>query len=117
MKQTRILSFVIAIFTALALFFGIGPGHSLIAAQSAHSMPVQETTTQCQSICPPVLNEKQKTPQVDEDDADPDPFPFLSLDPSQYVATLYTVALSALMLSFLQRRPPDLVLLYANYRV
>ena len=115
MKHIRKFSFITAIFTALTLFFGIGPGHSLINAQSTHAMQ-KESVTQCQTICPPLLNEKQKTPQVDEDDADPDPFPFLSLDPSQYIAALYTIALGALMLSFLQRRPPDLVALYANYR-
>lgn len=115
MKQIRILSFITATFTALALFFGIGAGHSLISARSMHGVE-KEATTQCQSICPTVLNEKQKTPQVDEDDADPDPFPFLSLDTSQYVSTLYAVVISALILSFLRRRPPDLVALYANYR-
>ena len=115
MKQIRKFSLITAIFTALALFFGIGPGHSLINAQAMHAIE-KNATTQCQSVCPPVLNEKQRTPQVDEDDADPDPFPFLSLDPSQYVAVLYAVAISALTLSFLRRRPPDLVALYANYR-
>lgn len=116
MNQTRILVFISAIFTALTLFFGVGPGHSLIAAQSTHSMPVQEASTQCQSICPPVLNEKYKTPQVDEDDVYPDPFPFLSLVPNQYITALYIIALGVLMLSILQRRPPDLVALYTNYR-
>lgn len=115
MKQIRIFSFIMVVFTALALFVGIGSGHSLINPQSMHAME-KESATQCQSLCPPLLHEKQKTPQVDEDDADPDPFPFLALNPSQYVTILYAVAISALTLLYLRRRPPDLVVLYANYR-
>lgn len=115
MKQTRIISFTMTIFTALALLFGIGPGHSLMSTQSVRAAE-KEATTQCQSICPPLLNEKKKTPQVDEDDTTPDPFPLLSLASSQHVAILYVVIISALALSFLSRRPPDLVALYANYR-
>lgn len=115
MKRIHIASFITAIFTALTLFFGIGAGHSLISAQSMHTVE-KEVANQCQSICPPVLNEKQRTPQFAEDDADPDPFPFLTIDPNQYVSILYAVAISVLSLSFLRRRPPDLVALYAKYR-
>lgn len=115
MKQTRIIGFITATFTAIVLLFGISAGHLLISAQSMHVVE-KEAATQCQSVCPPLLNEKNKTPQIDKDDADPDPFPLLALALSQYTSTLYAVIISALTLSFLSRRPPDLVALYANYR-
>lgn len=115
MKHTRFIRYITATFTAMVLLFGIGAGHSLISAQSMHAVE-KEVANQCQSICPPLLNEKKKTPQAEEDDADPYPFPFLATNPSQYIVALYAVLISALTLSFLRRRPPDLVTLHVNYR-
>lgn len=115
MKQIRVYGLITSVFTALALLFGISAGHLLISSGSIHALE-KEATAQCQPICPPLLNEKQKTPQANEDNADPDQFAFLSLASSQFVLTPYIIAISALILSFLRRRPPDLVALYANYR-
>lgn len=115
MRVRRLFNFFIATFTTLALFFGIGAGHSITANQLMHGMS-EETTAQCQSICPPLINEKQRTPQVNEDDTDPSPFPFQPIDQDLYIGFIYSVLLSVLALFFLQRRPPDLVLVYNNWR-
>lgn len=116
MKHTRLISFITASITALVLFFGVGPMHSLFSSWTMHSTQ-REPTIQCQSICPNVLNEKQKTPQVDEDDADPDPLPFQALPIARYATLLYAVLMSALALQFLQRRPPDLLVRHGLLRI
>lgn len=116
MTKKYTLSFIAPVFIALALLFGVGPGHSLLSAQPMHATE-KETMAQCQSICPPILNEEQITARVEHDDAEPNPFPLQSLGSSQYTSILYAVVLSALTLSFLRRRPPDLAALYATYRL
>lgn len=117
MNRMRIISFITAVLASLTILFGVGPGHSLLARQSApHGMQTGETSAQCQSICPPVLNEKQANAQIDKDEAEPEPLPFLTIDLSRYMAILYAVIVSALALSYLRRRPPDLITLYVNYR-
>lgn len=71
----------------------------------------------CQTACPPLLNEKQKAPQFDEDDADPDPLPFTLLAPLLSQTTIYAVLFSALVLLFYQRIPPDKLALNSIYRI
>lgn len=74
-----------------------------------------DSMSNCQTACPPMLNEKQKTPQFDEDDTDPDPLPFTLLAPVLSKATIYAVLFSALALLFYQRRPPDKLALNSIY--
>lgn len=117
MRHIRKLNFFAAVFTALALFFGIGPGHSLINAQSMHSMS-NESLAQCQSVCPPTLTQKQKTPEMnEEDDDEPEPMPLQLVPTAKYVNILYAVLLSVLALQFLQRRPPDLLVQHGYLRI
>lgn len=112
MRYKNLLHFVVATLTLLTLFWSVSSGHVMT---NASSMPHQEMSN-CQSVCPPLLNEKQKTPQVD-DAADPDPFSPAILSPMLSQTTIYAVLFSTLALLFLQRRPPDKLALNSIYRI
>lgn len=117
MKRFRLMSFFIASFAGLTMLLGMGPGHGLLSQPSmAHDAKTGETAKHCQAVCPPLLGENQKTPGVQEDDADPDPLPFATLPTERFIALTYLVAFLALAWLLLQRRPPDLVIQYSNFR-
>ena len=111
MVHKSLLRFFIATFTGLALFIGVGSAHPWISAHAASS----KSASECQTMCPPLLSEKQKTPQFEEDEADPDPLPLQLKVPVSYLETLYAVLFTALVWRFLQQRPPDLLKLQAQY--
>lgn len=117
MKRIRLVGLGIALFASLTMVLGIGPGHTLLAQQSmSHGIQAGESSVQCQSICPPLLNERHMGIAVQEEDADPDPLPFWAAEIDQLALLSYLVLFGALAYLFLQRRPPDLVVLYANIR-
>lgn len=117
MKRTRIFSLIIALFAGLTILFGVGSGHSLLSQQSmSHGSQTGETSAQCLTTCPPLLNQQQKASSEDKDEADPDPLPYWAAESDQLATLSYLVLFSALAFMFLQRRPPDLVVLYANRR-
>lgn len=117
MKRTRIFSLIIALLAGLTVLFGVGSGHSLLSQRSmSHSSHAAETPAQCLSVCPPLLNQQQKVSSTDKDEADPDPLPYWAAESDQFAALSYLVLFSALAFRFLQRKPPDLVVLYANIR-
>lgn len=116
MKNIKPISLIIGVFTALALFFGVGPGHVLLVAQNPHSAHQSKSQQQCQSACPPLVNEKHRSPQVEEDEAKPDPFITLAEDSARYATVLYSVLFAVLMLAYLRRRPPDIFALQVTFR-
>ncbi|MBA3758036.1 hypothetical protein H0X10_00160 [Candidatus Saccharibacteria bacterium] len=117
MKHLSLTSLIIGVLASLGMLFGTGSGHALLTQSSpSHGMDGGESSKQCQSICPPVLSEKQRNPTIQEDDTDPNPLPFWSLPLPRHTSLIYAVAMIALALAFLRRRPPDLVAIYGNWR-
>lgn len=78
-----------------------------------------ENSAQCQSACP-VLPANAKKEELDDlKDTDPDPAPALPYYANfTNLAYLAPVLLGAYLLSLTRKwRPPDLVVLYSNYRI
>lgn len=111
MGSKTILHFLAATLTFLTLFWSVGSGHMMA---NGSSMPHNNLST-CQTACPPLLNEKPKTPQFDEDKADPNSLPFTPPPPVLSQTTTYLVLFGALTLLYLQRRPPDKLALNSIY--
>lgn len=116
MKRARPITILTSLLTAIALFFGTGPGHAVLGnMSSAHVM--EKEAVQCQSICPPALNQQQKTPEVDEDDKTPAPLPFSGQLLAPLFSGMVALLISTLALQYLLRRPPDLLATYAIRRI
>lgn len=118
MGQIRFKKLLSFLAVGLILFLGIGSGHLFLMQQAAssHSGMQMNHKSECQSICSPLLNQKLQSPQAEEDDADPNPI-YSQLNNSLIFTNLtYSLVLAVLLWSFLRRRPPDLTLLYGNFR-
>ena len=111
MGYKSLLRFFAVTLTGLTLFIVVGSSHPWISSHSTGHKGASE----CQTMCPPLLSEKQKTPQFEDDEADPDPLPLQLTVPASYLETLYVVLFSVLVWQFLQRRPPDIVKLQSAY--
>ena len=118
MGQIRIKKLIAALAVSLITFIGIGSGHAFVMQQAppSHGGMQMNHKIECQSICSTFLNQKLQTPQFDEDDADPNPIYAWLDSPLILTNFIYALALTVLLWSFLRRRPPDLTLLYGNFR-
>ncbi len=118
MLKQRLLAAVIGIESFLTLVFGVGPGHSLAAAATMPNMAKQMPQNQCQSSCSAQHNVATINGKTVVEDKDLEPQPaepyylmFMGVDWST------AILLSGYLLWHLLWRPPDLVKLYANYRL
>lgn len=106
------------ILMSLASFFIVSFGDSVFLNSTAHSSAENgSVSSHCKAVCSPFLTEKQKAPTNEARELpEPDPFSYAGQYASLYASLLYAVALAALCLIFLKRRPPDLVIEYATLR-
>lgn len=102
-------------FLAFVLLFGTGLSHEVMSMPAGHAM--EKETTQCQSICPPVLSDNQRTPEADKDDAYPDPLAFRAPNLAAYFSYMSAILLALLAYCMLIRRPPDLQVAYSLRRI
>lgn len=118
MQLINVRKLVLAVFTGIIMLFGIGAGHSLVSAKviSGHSMASMETSSQCQSFCPPVLLEQSKKIAVDENEVEPNPIPFWLDIKVAMPFVSYIVLFGSLGFIYKLRRPPDLHICFANIR-
>lgn len=118
MRQTDITKILFSILLGLSLLGGLGPSHNLFGEKSVPpSIRAHDAVAQCQTACPPSINERKMTLRPQQKDIDPDPFPSPSLMSYQQASSsFYALALVTLALLLLQRRPPDLLTLYAIRR-
>ncbi len=116
--KLRLPQFVVALLTGFVLFFGVGPGHTLLNAATmpgmGHSMP----SGNCQAACTPHAQPIaiRPTAGVDEQDTDPQPAEPYYLMFAGVGWSLVLVIAAAFLQKFLRWRPPDLVKLHAAYR-
>lgn len=116
MKHFRILSLLVVVFVGLALVLGADLGDSMLSNQSTtHRVSAQEPSNHCHQICLSGTESKIKDKILKEKDPDPDPFWSATYN-LQFIAILYTVAISSLTMLWLGRRPPDLIIRYSCLR-
>ena len=118
LRRKHVIRFAIALFACFGMLSGSGFVHAL-SGNSAASLATEsrssETKNHCHITCLSLNTQKQNRLKVLDDDADPNPFINTTID-EQTVAIYYTVLLAFLALAFLQRRPPDLLAMYAYRR-
>lgn len=116
MNRTGVVSLAVAILAGTGLFFGASFVHSPAGSASIHhSKQAATSASQCRSVCALLPNE-QKVSEIQDDEADPYPSPFLPTQSGIHSSVFYLVALSALLLALLRRKPPDLQVEYATWR-
>lgn len=116
MKQIRFKQLAIILFTGLAIFFSISLGHAeLFNSSDTHSSGKAGSALECQTFCPLLIQETQKASFLENDEGEPYPEPLI-LQIALSLNLMYMVALASLLLLYLQRKPPDLVLQYSNRR-
>lgn len=102
--------------TLLLSIFIVSGGHVASSETTSHSNASNQSSAECQSSCP-IVPERRKSETDAERNQDPDPFPELPyyVGKNTYLylgVTLYAV----LLLEYLRRRPPDLVVLFGNFQ-
>lgn len=103
---------------SLVIFLGVGHATSMLSSQQMHhGQPSADMANHCQSACPPLLKEENKTSPIREDDEEPDPLPFTAVNLAAFSSYLYIVLFAALVLAYLRQRPPDLLAAYSLRRI